>query len=437
MSEDAHLSLLLSRYDTLLRGTLPNIDEFVLKAAHEFGRDLLDRGYGVLNVVGLHHRLVGRILSAQPPNLVAQSTEAASRLLVESLTPFEMTHSGFRAAHAALEDSEERYRELFENAHDVIFTADLEGRITSINRAGELLTGYPRSEALSLNLSRLFPPGEVPGSRRETPWDVEAFVAQPRAELELLARDGRRVPLEVSTRPIYVDGRPIGIQAIARDITDRRNAEFVLRHLNRHLEEKAKRIAHALHDEAGQLLASVYLRVAEISGELPPIGRRRMEELRTLLDQVDDQLRRLAYELRPTILDDLGLVPACQFLAEGVSRRARIRVLVKGSTGGRLAPDVETALYRVAQEALANAGKHARARRTTVEFERNGRLLRGTIRDDGVGFDVTGMLSRLGGTQGFGLMGMRERIVALGGRFAVRSKLGQGTAIEFEVPLEA
>jgi PAS domain S-box-containing protein len=435
MSEDGHLALLLGRYESLLRAHLPNIDEVALKGAHDFGRDLLDRGFGVLDVVGFHNRLVGRALTVQPPDLVPQCVEAGARLLVESLTPFEMTHRGFRVANAALENSQERYRELFENAHDMIFTADLEGQITSINRAGEILTGYSRAEALALNIGRLFAAGESPGSRRESPWDVESLVAQPRAELELVARDGRRIPLEVSTRPIYVDGRPTGIQGIARDITDRRNAEFVLRHLNRHLEDKAKRIAHALHDEAGQLLASVYLRVAEISGELPPIGRRRMEELRTLLDQVDDQLRRLAYELRPTILDDLGLVPACQFLAEGVSRRARVRVMVKGSTGGRLAPDVETALYRVAQEALANAGKHARARKATVEFERSGRLLRGSIRDDGVGFDVAGVLGRPG-NQGFGLMGMRERVVALGGRFAVKSKPGEGTAIEFEVPLE-
>jgi signal transduction histidine kinase len=111
-------------------------------------------------------------------------------------------------------------------------------------------------------------------------------------------------------------------------------------------------------------------------------------------------------------------------------------VLVKGSTGGRVAPDVETALYRIAQEALGNVGKHARARTATVEFERNGQNLRGSIRDDGVGFDVDGVLSRVG-PQGLGLMGMRERVVALGGNLTVRSSPGQGTSVEFEVPLES
>jgi PAS domain S-box-containing protein len=317
---------------------------------------------------------------------------------------------------------------LFENANDMVFTTDLDGRVTSINRAGERMSGYRRDEAHSLDLRALLPVNALDRDATEPLADAR------RREVEMTTRDGRSLLLEVSTRPVFENGHPVGLQGIARDITNRRHAEAALRHLNNHLEDKAKRIAHALHDEAGQLLATVYLRVAEIAGELPPLGRRRMEELRMLLDQVDDQLRRLAYELRPTILDDLGLVPACQFLAEGVSRRSRVRVVVKGSTGGRLSADVETALYRVVQEALANVGKHGRAKSAVVEFERAPLRLRGSIRDDGIGFDVDGVLSRVG-PQGLGLKGMRERILAIGGHFAVRSGPGKGTSVDFEVPL--
>jgi PAS domain S-box-containing protein len=428
--EDEHVQFdptLLAQYDALLRAYLQTLDERALLDAHEFGRDMLGRGYGVLDVVGLHHRLAAPLLDPDAGANLPRDLDAAGRLLLEVLTPFEMTHRGFRSTNASLQASEERYRELFENANDIVFTTDLHGRLTSINHAGERLSGYSRDEARLLDLKVMLPHaagGEVPLA------DLQ------RREVEMVARDGRRMLLEISTRPIFEGGQAVGMQGIARDITDRRNAESALRHLNNHLEDKAKRIAHGLHDEAGQLLATVYLRVAEISGELPPLGRRRMEELRTLLDQVDDQLRRLAYELRPTILDDLGLVPACQFLAEGVSRRARVKIVVKGSTGGRLSSDVETALYRVAQEALANVGKHGRARTATVEFERTAQRLRGSIRDDGIGFDVDGVLSRVG-PQGLGLMGMRERIVAVGGRFAVRSNPGKGTSVEFEVPLES
>ena len=416
----------LSRYAELVLKFIQTPDEDTLHAAHSFGRQLLDQGCGVLDVVAMHHRVAAPII--EESRHFERDQDAAGRLLIEVLTPFEMTHRGYRAANASLHLSEERYRELFENANDMVFTTDLNGRITSINRAGERLSGYSHEEALQLDLKVMLPQAAAEGA-------ILGLNDLRRREVEMVSRDGRHILLEISMRPILEGGHPVGMQGIARDITDRRNAESALRHLNNHLEDKAKRIAHALHDEAGQLLATVYLRVAEISGELAPPGRRRMEELRTLLDQVDDQLRRLAYELRPTILDDLGLVPACQFLAEGVSRRARVRIVVKGSTGGRLHPDIETALYRVAQEALANVGKHARARSATVEFERAGHHLRGSIRDDGMGFDVNGVLSRVG-PQGLGLMGMRERVVALGGRLSVHSTAGQGTTVEFEVPLE-
>lgn len=419
---------IIDRYATLFRSYLVDGDESALQQAHELGRTLHAQGIGILDVVVLHQQVTTQVLGMSGTSDLAE-LDSAARILLEVLTPFEMTHRGFRAANESLVESEERYRELFENAHDMAFTTDLNGRLTSINRAGERLTGYSRDDVGLLDLGSAVP---------QIPLDLDAPASiedLPQREAELVTRDGRRVLLEVSTRPILEAGRAVGLQGIARDITDRRQAEYALRHLNNHLEDKAKRIAHALHDEAGQLLATVYLRVAEIAAELPPLGRRRMEELRTLLDQVDDQLRRLAYELRPTILDDLGLVPACQFLAEGVSRRARVRVIVKGSTGGRLPPDIETALYRVAQEALGNVGKHARARTATVEFERQPRRLRGSIKDDGNGFDVEGVLSRVG-PQGLGLMGMRERVVALGGQLTIRSAPSHGTTVEFEVPLE-
>ena len=419
---------ILARYDDLLRACVRKSDEDTLNRAHQFGRDMLDQGYGVLDIVALHHRAVAPLVDPEASVDLAMDQETAARVLLEVLTPFEMTHRGFRVANTSLQESEERFRELFENANDMLFTANLAGRLTSFNRAGERLSGYSRDEALAMDLKDLFPEAATSAPM--------VFSDLQQRELEMVGRDGRRVVLEISTRPLLSDGREVGMQGIARDMTDRRNAATALRHLNGHLEDKAKRIAHALHDEAGQLLATVYLRVAEISGELPALGRRRMEELRTLLDQVDDQLRRLAYELRPTILDDLGLVPACQFLAEGVSRRSRVRVVVKGTTGGRVAPDVETALYRIAQEALGNVGKHARARTATVEFERKGQSLRGSIRDDGVGFDVEGVLSRVG-PQGLGLMGMRERVVALGGSLTVRSSPGKGTSVEFDVPLKS
>ena len=156
--------------------------------------------------------------------------------------------------------------------------------------------------------------------------------------------------------------------------------------------------------------------------------------MRALLDQVDGQIRHLAHELRPTILDDLGLFPACEFLAEGVSKRAEVRVRVSGSTGGRLRPDIETALYRLVQEALTNATRHSAASEVDVYFQSDGSNLSGRIVDNGIGFDVGAVLRRPS-AKGLGLIGMRERLAAVGGQLSTTSRPGTGTSILFQVPL--
>jgi len=424
------------RYEELLRSAHTASDETALQAAYDFGREVLTAGGGVLDLAAIHRQVLTRLVAERQGDPV-RFVDRAMRLFFESLVPFEMTHRGYRDANIALRASEERYRDLFENANDIVFTTDLDGNFTSVNRAGERLTGFTHEEAMALNIGALVSPEDrrlllgLRELRRGQATDQRA-----RHEIDIVARDGRHIPLEVTTRIVYENDRPVGIQGIARDVTYRKQAESALRHLNQRLEEKAQRIAHALHDEAGQLLASVYLCVAELSSELPRDHQGRLEELRTLLDQVDDQLRRLAHELRPTILDDLGLLRACEFLAEGVSKRAGIRVDVRGSTGGRLPGDVETALYRLMQEALTNATKHGKSTHITVTLERTPRSLTGVVNDNGIGFDVPAVLARAD-TRGLGLIGMRERLVALGGKFSISSRPNHGTQIQFDVPLEA
>lgn len=212
-------------------------------------------------------------------------------------------------------------------------------------------------------------------------------------------------------------------------------ATQVLRQLNQRLENELRRIAHSLHDEVQQLLVTVYIGLEEIRDELPAEKAAPLSAILRQVDGIAEHVRAISHELRPTILDDLGLLRACEFLAEGVSKRAGIRVEVRGSTGGRLPTDVETALYRLMQEALTNATKHGKATHISVTLERQPRSLTGSVRDDGVGFDVPAVLSRAD-THGLGLIGMRERLVALGGRFSISSKPNHGTQIQFDVPLE-
>lgn len=214
-----------------------------------------------------------------------------------------------------------------------------------------------------------------------------------------------------------------------------REANAVLRRINETMEEQAQRIAHALHDEAGQLLASVHIGLDELHRELPAVVGSRLQEVKQYLDQIEEELRRLSHELRPTILDDLGLVPALEFLAEGVSKRTKIPITVEGSTSGRLPSRIETVVYRVVQQGLSNAARHASAGRVTVKLERENHTLRCSVRDDGVGFDVAAAFSKKG-ERGIGLIGMRERISSLGGKFQIISAPQQGTELLITIPLE-
>jgi len=214
-----------------------------------------------------------------------------------------------------------------------------------------------------------------------------------------------------------------------------REANIALRHLNEMLEEEAKRIAHALHDEAGQLLASVHLALEEVARELPPPAGDRLQKVRGLLDQIEMQLRRLSHELRPTILDDLGLLPALEFLATGISARTRIPISVEGSSVKRLPHVIETALYRIVQEALTNVTKHAQATRVTVCLQREDQMVRCSIRDNGIGFDSAVVLApRI--ERGLGFVGIQERLNSLGGKLQIVSFPGRGTELLITIPLE-
>jgi signal transduction histidine kinase len=200
--------------------------------------------------------------------------------------------------------------------------------------------------------------------------------------------------------------------------------------LNEALENEAKRIAHALHDEAGQLLASVHIAIADIASELPPQSRGRLQEVKPLLSRIETELRNLSHELRPTVIDRLGLLAALQFLAESVARRAGIPIRVTGEEAGRLPPVVEIALYRIAQEALNNVIKHARASSASIELRVEPERVSCTIRDNGIGFAE----DRIQHSDGLGLTGIRERLNALGGSLHVASKPKQGTTLCAEVP---
>jgi signal transduction histidine kinase len=211
-----------------------------------------------------------------------------------------------------------------------------------------------------------------------------------------------------------------------------REANAALRGLNELLEEQTRRISHELHDEAGQLLASVYLALDEVSRDLPAPAAARLQSVKTLLDEIEVELRRLSHELRPTVLDDLGLMPALDLLAQGVSARAGLWVKIEGPRDDRFPAAIETVLYRIVQEALNNVGKHAQASAVTVVVRREARRVCCSVRDDGVGFDPGTARSI---TKGVGLIGIRERLAPLGGALSIDAAPGRGTELRVAIPM--
>jgi signal transduction histidine kinase len=212
------------------------------------------------------------------------------------------------------------------------------------------------------------------------------------------------------------------------------DAVKALRQLNETLEEEIKRIAYAVHDEAGQLLVAVHLALAEVQVGLPEAQQAQLGRIRDLLNEVEKHLRRYSHELRPTILDDLGWIPAVRFLADGISKRANLPIHIEAIVTGRLPTAAETTLYRIVQEALTNAVKHARANNVWIRAWREDLTQCCTIRDDGAGF----RMRRGPGAprKGLGLVAMRERVSAVGGTLQIESRMGHGTEISIRIPLE-
>jgi signal transduction histidine kinase len=213
------------------------------------------------------------------------------------------------------------------------------------------------------------------------------------------------------------------------------DAITALRQLNETLEEEIKRIAYAVHDEAGQLLVAVHLALADVARQLPDSQKEQVGRIEELLNQVEKQLRRYSHELRPTVLDDLGWIPAIRFLAESVSKRTHLPIQIKAVFPGRLSDAVETALYRIVQEALTNASKHAKATRVWIQIRREDKSLCCSIRDDGVGFNALAAQAH-GKRKGLGLIGIRERLNAVGGTLSINSAPGRGTKLLIRLPLE-
>ncbi len=197
-------------------------------------------------------------------------------------------------------------------------------------------------------------------------------------------------------------------------------------------EEERRAISRELHDEVGQSLSALLMEAGNAAANVPPdstVVRRHVDSIKKLAEASVNVIRNMALLLRPSMLDDFGLVPALEWQAREVSKRTGLRVHVSADDGaGELPDDLKTCIYRVVQEALHNCARHSQARSVKVVVEQEASRILLTVEDDGHGFDARRV-------RGLGLVGMEERVNHLGGSFAVRSQPGAGTKVAVELPL--
>jgi signal transduction histidine kinase len=218
--------------------------------------------------------------------------------------------------------------------------------------------------------------------------------------------------------------------ALAVDLSER-IAQDSLRRVVETQELERRRLARELHDETGQALASILLGLKALDEKTDDAAARTsIEELRELVVATLQDVRRLAVELRPSALDDFGLVAALERLADSFAEQSGISVDFQAMLADeRLPAEAETALYRIVQESLTNVVKHAQARRVSILLTRTNGAVKAVIEDDGRGFDPEQATDG-----GFGLVGMRERLALLGGRLEIESARDAGTTVAAEVP---
>ncbi len=369
---------------------------------------------------------------------------AAGILLVREL-------SREAAMGRALRDSEVRMSGIVQSAMDAIVTVDENQRIVLFNPAAEKVFRCPATEAIGSPLGRFIPERFRAVHRRH----VERFAATGVTSRRMgdttvlygLRADGEEFPIDASISQVVVGGKKL-YTVILRDITLRRQAEEELRESHDRLreltaalesvrEEERTRISRELHDELGQQLTALRMDVSWLASRLSPDQPGLVEKLNSMKATIDAtvrSVRRISAELRPLVLNELGLVAATEWLVQDFAARSGIKTeLDLDLDEHTLALDdrLATAMFRVLQESLTNVARHANASRVNVVLSgANGALVL-KVQDDGKG--IAPGEERKSGS--FGLLGMRERMQALGGQVTLRSSPGEGTTVEVSVPL--
>lgn len=337
---------------------------------------------------------------------------------------------------------------IIDGTNDFVGVADASGKLVYLNPAGRRLTGYEETQDLDNLTIADFQPwvlpqiasGEMALPGDGTPWIGESI---------LRASDGREIPVsQVIVGHHNESGELVYLSTISRDISEsRRHASIIedyvrrlastSRQILRVQEQERRAIALELHDQIGQQLAALKINLFRMEhGLADPNRALRIRDCMEIAETTLSQVRDLALDLRPSVLDNLGLLPALEWYVQHQSDRTDCVIdLLAEPLPEQLPGDVLTAAFRIVQEAVNNALRHSNAHHIEVRLRQAGGELHLSIKDDGTGFDVqTGKQSGREG-ESIGLLGMRERSELVGGRFSIHSQPGKGTEVRAELPL--
>jgi PAS domain S-box-containing protein len=379
------------------------------------------------------------------------------------LKPYEkrVLHSTIEMAHYKrkmewrIKESERWLNALLIHIGDAVIATDNNGRIKFINPVAELLTGWSEKIALSKNLSEIL---KLTDEFNKTPLDININEIDKIVSMQGILTDQqeneRTILLTIS--PIKDENKSItGIVVVFQDITEQRIAEKEredlfreastarerLKVLSKRLIEvqelERRKLARELHDEVGQILTAIKinLQTAKKVAELKTTPH--LDESVELVDDVLTRVRNLSLDLRPSMLDDLGLVPALRWYVDKQSRRTGLQVNISAEVAGkRFSPEIEITCYRILQEAVNNVIKHAEANKLNVELWNTEGELHLRIVDNGAGFNVYSAMRRALNGESTGILGMQERVELVGGKLRLNSKKGAGTDIHAIFPVD-
>jgi PAS domain S-box-containing protein len=352
------------------------------------------------------------------------------------------------SADYALKASELRYRRLFETAQDgiLILNADT-GQIDDVNPFLTDMLGYTREQLLGNKLWEIGPFKDIKASKAEfRELQREAYVRY--EDLPLETSNGKSINVEFVSNVYQVNGGKV-IQCNIRNITERKQAEAKRKEYSRKLQVLSRRlveaqeterrnIARELHDEIGQALTVMQLNLqAMLQSPGAEALTPRLDESLKVVERVLEQVQDISLDLRPSILDDLGLEPALRWYTDRQAALVELKVEFHADRlEQRLDPVIETECFRVAQEALTNVVRHAQAKVVTVELRKEEGQLHLCVCDDGIGFDVAAIREKAVHGASLGLLSMEERAALAGGGLEFKSTPGQGTDVQAWFPLK-